>query len=411
MKKVLFIAYNFPPHGGPGVQRSLKFVKYLREFGWEPIVVSSAENAGVTQDEALLNDIPKDTAVYRVDAFSPGRMVAMAKRVRLDYPVRVMNVLLALPDPMRWWAWRAQRHVAEIIKKHKPDIVYTTSGPYSSHLLGRWIKEQFGLPWLADFRDPWSSNLVIPYPPGYRWLNRRLECSVLAKADAVSCVSEPWLNELRYVLGRSSEKFRVIENGFDPDDIVRHPPRENEKIFTITHLGSFYPNRRPDTFIEAVKELITEGKIDKHKIACRFVGENARNYVPQAEPFEPLGYVSHRAAQEFVGRTDALLLILAADRRNIGNYSGKIYEYIACNRPILGIVPPGGVAEKLIHDTRTGITVDGAVANIKRALLELYRMWLDGKNSFQPDWQEINRHTRFEATRLLAERFQTLSSR
>ncbi len=402
--KVLFIAYNFPPHGGAGVQRSLKFVKYLPELGWQPLVVTTTANASLVQDSSLLNDIPSQTPIIRIPGFSISRLQTQAIKYHLGRAVVGLNVLLQLPDATRFWAHQARKTVGRLIEEEKPQLIYTTSGPYSSHLLGLWAREQFKIPWFADFRDPWSKNLLLPYLPGYRTINRQIERRVLATADRIACVSEPWLMDLQANLGCCTEKFMVLTNGYDDADIQPFPLTTTAQ-FTLTHIGSFYRNRRPDKIIAAIKQLIASNRIPASKLRVLFVGKNARQHIPFEPPFITHDYIPHKQLDQIRQQSDAFLLILATSPENIGNHSGKLFEYIASNRPILGIVPSGGVAQQLITETKTGIAISDETDMITQAIEKLYYQWESRRVSWDPDWDKIQQYTRRHLTTQLATTF------
>jgi len=404
LPKVLFIAYNFPPHGGAGVQRSLKFVKYLPEFGWQPLVVTTTADASIVQDPSLLNDVPTQTPITRVPGFSISRLQAKATQYHLGRAAVGLNIFLQLPDATRFWAHQSRSTVARLIKQEKPQLIYTTSGPYSSHLLGRWARKQFHIPWFADFRDPWSKNLLLPYPPGYRTMNRKMEHRVLAAADRVACVSNAWLMDLQANLGCCVDKFMVLTNGYDDADIRPLSPTISTQ-FTLTHIGSFYRNRRPNKIITAVKQLIATNRISASKIRVLFIGKNARQHIPPTPPFETYDYVPHNELDRFRQQSNAMLLILATSPENIGNHSGKLFEYIASNRPILGIVPPSGAAQKLIEETKTGIAITDEVDMIAQAIERLYLEWEAGHSNWNPNWNEIQKYTRRNLTSQLATTF------
>ncbi|MDY7079290.1 MAG: glycosyltransferase family 4 protein [Chloroflexota bacterium] len=408
MKRVLFITYNFPPHGGAGVQRSLKFVKYLPKFDWQPLILTTTADASPVQDFSLLDDVPKGAPVWRVPGFSIARLQARLARHKLDKLAVALNLLLQVPDATRFWAQSTHTTISQIIQNERPQIIYTTSGPYSNHLAGMWAQRRFHIPWFADFRDPWSQNLLMPYLPGYRALNRRIERQVLAEADRVACVSEPWLDDLWKNLGEQPEKFIVLPNGYDETDIHPLPMPAKTDRFTLTHLGSFYRNRRPDALIQAVKLLVGSGRIPMSEIHVLFIGKNVRHSVPDAPPFDAQDYVAHKELHRFRGQTSAFLLILATSPDNIGNHSGKLFEYLASNRPILGIVPPGGVAEQLIKETRSGITVGGDVHAIADAIETLYRQWESGASDWNPNRDLIRQYTRRNLTARLAAEFDRL---
>ncbi len=409
MRRVLFIAYNFPPHGGAGVQRSVKFVKYLPEFGWRPLVLTTTADASPVQDSTLLNDVSADVPIRRVPGFSITRLQARLARHRMDRLAVALNLLLQIPDPTRFWARNTHAAISQIVQREKPHVIYTTSGPYSNHLVGLWARRRFHLPWLADFRDPWSQNLLMPYLPGYRAINRRMERQVLAEADCVACVSQPWLSDLQKNLGRQAEKFIVLPNGYDETDVQPLPPPTPTERFTLTHLGSFYHNRRPDALIQAIQLLIQTGRIPQSEIRVVFVGKNARQHVPDTPPFETHDYVPHKELDRFRNETSAFLLVLATSPDNVGNYSGKLFEYLALNRPILGVAPPGGVAEQLIHATRTGITANGDVSAIADAVEDLFRQYKSGAADWNPDWTIIRQYTRRNLTARLAAEFNRLA--
>lgn len=409
-RSVLFISYNFPPHGGAGVQRSTKFIKYLPEFGWQPIVITAATDANPVQDPSLFNDVPKGIPIHRVRGFSPLRFQEKAARYGLRKLAVFLTLLLQLPDAMRFWTYKARPTVAEIIERESPDVIYTTSGPNSAHLLGLWAKKNFNIPWFADFRDPWSSNQFRLYFPSYRTLNRFIERQVLAVADRVACVSKPCLRDLQSNLGAQAEKFIVLTNGYDEDDFdVSSNPAETGP-FTMTHLGSFSRLRRPDQFIQAVELLTQSQQIPPSDLRFRFIGKNARGNVPDHRPFEVFDYIPHQNLGKYRAETDAFLLILDTSSRNIGTYSGKLFEYIASDRPILGIVPPGGVAEALIQETQTGITVDGEPIAIANAIKALYDEWRHGNQGWHPNWGIIRQYTRRNLTARLAAEFESLSN-
>lgn len=409
-KKVLFVAYNFPPHGGAGVQRSAKFVKYLPDFGWQPLVVTTTADAGPVQDQSLLEDIPTDVPVWRIPGFSISRLRNRLACYGLGKLATVINLLLRIPDPALFWARNTHSTISRIIEKEHPQVIYTTSGPYSSHFVGMWARRRFHIPWFADFRDPWSRNLLMPYLPGYRALNRRIERQVLAEADRVACVSEPWLDDLRKNLGEQPEKFIVLSNGYDETDIQPLPAPAETDRFTLTHLGSLYRNRRPDALIQAVKLLVGSSRIPVSEARVLFIGKNVRHSVPDAPPFETQDYVAHKELDHFRAQTSVFLLILATSSDNIGNHSGKLFEYLASNRPILGIVPPGGVAEQLVKKTRTGITVGGDVYAIADAIETLYRRWKSGASDWNPNWDLIRQYTRRNLTSRLAAEFDRLAA-
>lgn len=406
--KVVFVAYSFPPHSGAGVHRSLKFVKYLPEFGWRPLVVTSGLHDGDGLDWSLAKQIPVSTPVHRVPGFSIRKLRARCSRWGLGKAATLLNLVLQTPDTALFWARNCRSLVLELVAAEKPDLIFTTSPPGSSHLLGLWARSRFGIPWFADFRDPWSGNLVVPYLPGYRRLNRRLERKVLAKADRVACVSDPWLDDLQANLGAWSGKFLTLPNGYDETDVAALPLPDESQPFTLTHIGSFYRNRRPESVVQAVKTLVRQGRIPEKDLRVVFVGRDAPSTVRCGGPFESVGYVPHNQLEPYRRRTDALLVILDASAENRGNCSGKLYECLACNRPILAVATPGGAAHQVIQESRTGVAVKDDVASIANAIERLYLARRGGNAQWDPDWSVIERHTRRKLTGRLAAEFDRL---
>jgi len=401
IKTVLFIAYNFPPHGGPAVQRSAKFVKYLHEFGWHPTVVAAAQDAAKVADYSLLKDVPQDVSVQRVSAFSMPSLQRAANRLRLGLTAVAVNVLLQLPDAARFWTYKVRPVVEDIIAHGKPAVVYTTSPPHSSHLVGAWVRRQYAIPWLADFRDPWSAAPGAPYLPGYKIANRLMERRVLDAADRVVCVTEPWLQVLKQNSDSVPAKFIAIPNGYDEEDFSSSS-RQPQESLVITFMGTLYRRQRPELFFRALQKLFDSGRIPPDRIKVRLVGRNLRARIPEIGEVEVSGYVPHETLQELRRDTDVLLLVLATSQNDAGTTSGKIYEYMASNRPILAIVPKNGVAQKLIEATRTGTAVDGDVDAIAQAIEQLYRQWQQGFPDWNPNWEVIKQYTRRNLTAKLA---------
>lgn len=408
MKTVLFITYNFPPCGGPSVQRSLKFAKYLPGLDWQPIVITTNARAYPIQDFSLENDIPPGTPIYRPTSWDVNSWRPAFRKLKLGKLHAAINTLFALPDGAIFWARMARPSVKQAIAVHQPQIVYTTSGPYSAHLLGLWIKKSFGLPWVADFRDPWSQNRIIHYPPGYRTLNRRMERQVLESADHIVTVSRPIAQSLGDLMGEANTPVSVIPNGYDPDDVPSLAPTETSK-FTITYTGKFTRLRRPDALVEAVTSLVDSGQIPADKIELIFAGSNLDAFIPSRPPFTKLGYLPHGELGALWQRSTMLLLVQDPSPENKGAYSAKLFEYLAANRPILAITSPSNVAADLIRQTQGGIVVSHDPAEIKTVLLDYYRAWRAGDVGHSPDWEIIHCFSRPELTAQLADIFNQLA--
>jgi len=290
----------------------------------------------------------------------------------------------------------------QIIQQEEVIAIYTTSAPYSTHLLGKWLKEQTGLPWLADFRDPWSANYLVPMLPGYRHLNRIMEKSVLLSADCIVSVSKPILDDFEKLVAPCNISLEEIPNGFDENEVFRLPKKEKSDVFRILYTGSFGLTRRPDSFIEALYELLNKQSIAAHEIEVTFVGQDMQKYIPTHPSLNALDYVNHRELHDLREASDALLLIIVDNPANLGTYTGKLFEYIALNRPIIAVAPKQGVATALIKNTKTGFVAGGESEDIQVALLKAIESWRSSWPDWQPDTKVIGNYSRQKQTERLA---------
>jgi glycosyltransferase involved in cell wall biosynthesis len=408
MKTVLFVAYNFPPAGGAGVQRSLKFIKYLPQFNWQPVVITTTPDAYAVCDESLWADVPAHTPIYRAKSYDINGHRSLFTRLRLGKLLTILNVALMLPDAAVFWARLARNAVRKAIKRHEPCLIYSSSGPASAHLLALWAKSEFELPWGADFRDPWSENQLIPYYPGYRAINRRMERRVLSLADCIVTVSKPLADDLSRLSGRRQPPVLVIENGYDDDEVVPLPPRPTER-FTITYTGTFSRLRRPDALVTAIDHLITDGQIPLDRICVAIAGKDTAKYIPGRPPFEQLGYLKHGELAELRLQTNLFLFVQDNVPESKGAFSGKLFEYLGANRPTLAITYPGNVGAQLVERARAGIATSYDPTEIATAILRYYRVWQSGDFGYAPDWNIIRQYTRRNLTARLASEFDRLA--
>jgi hypothetical protein len=400
-KTVLLIAYEFPPAGGPGVQRCLKFVKYLPEFGWQSVVVTATPKAYSVLDGSLCDDIPAGTPVYRVKSPDVNRLRPAFERVRLEKLISAINTGLMFPDAALPWAYLGRAAVRHVVEQHRPDVICSSSPPASTHMLGQWAHKTFGLPWITDFRDPWSADPLYPYYPGYRTLNRWLERGVLSNAMRIVTVSEPLVEMFRHLSGDPS-KVVQIGNGYDEPDVEVLPAPQTSR-FTITYTGGFSRLRPPNAFVSAVDQLITENLIPADDIRVVFAGKDTDRYIPCRPPFEHLGYLGHLELNALRRNSDLLLLIHGDTPESRWNYGGKLYEYMGCNRPTLVVARPDNVAAQLVERAGAGVAVSHNPSDIAAALLHYYHKWRSRDFTYTPDWDLIHQHTRRSLTQRLAE--------
>jgi len=397
MRKVLIITYYFPPAGGAGVQRTLKFVKYLREFGWEPVVLTAKNADYPAMDETLLQEVPEGVVVYRAPLFEPYRLYRRFTGKPMDQSTD-MATLTASPDHEKKWqerlsefiragffvpdarmAWRgpAVRLGAQILKQNDISIILSSAPPYTTHLIARKLARMTGLPWVADFRDSWIGWVSAPQwrPIWARRLEERMERTVLSEADRILSVSRGVQEDL---LSRHphlrDQRWLLLANGYDSEDFVGVPAMAKSERFTLTYTGSLYGRRNPAPLLQALQGMEPElaqrflvrivGRVDE-AILATIRGSSVRDC------FEHIPYVDHRSSIAYLLASDAALLIIDDAAETRGIVTGKVYEYIGAGLPILALAPEGDAAE-LIRQNHLGLVgspVDGPA--LQAALLRL----------------------------------------
>lgn len=410
---VLMIAYYFPPLGGAGVQRSLKFAKYLPLYGWQPYILTVLENHNL-QDLSLIEEIPEGLIVNRTPIL---RLPS-----RLPWRVRYfINRWLLTVDEQIGWLPFANSSGHKAIAEHKINLIYSTSAPYSAHLIARQLHHWTHLPWVADFRDPWMGNRFVHFPTAlHRWINQHLEQSVFHEADRMIMNTE---GARRYYLREYSdlpdEKFVTIPNGYDHDDI----PKQNQeikqsKIFSIVHMGSLYQKTRSSKyFLTALHMALETGRLPQDKIRVRFIGNIDRETLMLVNHFKLdgnvdfMGYLPHRKALSQLLAADLLLLIASYGAGSDLFVPAKLYEYMAIGKPILCLAEPGDCVD-LILKARSGVIAPpNDVEKITNQLVSLYQLWQNGNLFITPDQQLIRNFELKQLTGQLACIFDDLAGK
>ncbi|MGN1318355.1 MAG: glycosyltransferase family 4 protein [Lachnospirales bacterium] len=415
MRKVLIIANQFPPMGGSGVQRSVKFVKHLRSFGYEPVVFTREEGNMPLKDETLLKDIPTGVKIYKTKPYELPEMTGIMR-----IPGKVLGKFI-IPDTARFWMEKSKKKVLEVIKKENIDLIYTTSAPYSDHLLGLYIKKKMpNIKWVVDFRDEWTNNpytLDNPYNPIRTKIEKKMENRVLNTADML-ITNTPVMRE-NFVKNHNlkGDNFFVIPNGYDIEDFkdMDCENKPNNTKLTMVYTGALYGRRKPDTFFEALKELKEEGKIDGNKILVKLIGNYHKDKLQAqidsfglTEQFEIVGYVPHNVCIKHQIDADVLVLIEGSGRGANAFYTGKIFEYMNTNRPVLAILPEGAASD-LVKESRIGIVANtDRIDEIKANIKLYYDKWVSGELDFEPDRNVIEGFERKVLTQKLAEIFDKL---
>ena len=432
LPRVLVVSYYFPPAGGPGVQRVLKTVRYLRGAGFEPVVLTVDDGAFPSRDAGLAADVPDGVEVIRTRAPDPfalyarltgrdgvptGSVDGRGPMSRLALWVRA-NVFL--PDARVGWVPFARqagrRRLGQSARLADPFAAVVTSGPpHSVHLVGRRLQKT-GVPWIADFRDPWTDiNFYhdLPMSHAARALDRRLERRVLRQADAVTTVSPTWARLLERQGRLAPGTVEVVHNGVDEADRVEGEAVRSD-AFVLAHVGSLYATRNPDAVWQAIRQLRAGGRADR--LVIRLVGRTDAAVLQSAQasgaPVEAVPYVTHADAVREQARAALLLLSIEPFPADAGMITGKLYEYLASGRPVLGVGPAQGDAAALLAETAGGTMharddVDGLAAEIDRQ----YRAWDAGTPLAGAAWPAVAPYTRRAQTERLADVVRGLQAR
>lgn len=416
MEKILFIAYHYPPQGGAGVQRTLKFTKYIRKYGWEPVILTISEKVFGPTDPTLLSDVPPGAIVERTSAFSIMNWWPFFNKFKLQKLISFIDQYLLIPDGKIIWQFAARKNARKLIRKHNIKLIFTTSGPYSAHLLGLHLKKKFPeISWLADFRDEWTTNPGV-YLNRIRfnrlrlYIENKMENKVCQSADGIIALSQKMKERIGGKNIVIDKKMHLICNGFDPADFLNlsKGPRD-EDVFTITYSGSFYGYQDPCFFFRAVRELLSEGAIDEQKLLLQFIGDNESVVKANAELYDLenvvkiYGYLEHKESLNVLYSSDALLLIVGCAINTKSVYTGKIFEYARIMKPVLGLVPPDGLAAEFIRDINCGVVIDGEDFDaVKQGIKDFFEAYLSDTLKFEINRNQLERYNREKLTARLS---------
>ena len=391
-KKLLMIAYYFPPLGGSGALRPFKLAKYLPDFGWNPIVLT-VKNPDwyYAYDPSLLQELPPEVEVVKDFMLRSAWIYRILNPLRIQKFDTVLRRHFIQPDDQMGWIPFGYLRAIKLLNIHSVKIIYSTSAPLSCHLIAYLIKKKTGIPWIADFRDEWFENPEFNFPTIFhRKLHYKLENLIVNSCDKV-ITAAPIFGQLLAKHTIDRKKILTITMGFDLDDF---PKRENKrkKRFVLAFSGLFYGSFRPNNFLKAVEELIAEKKISPEKIKVMFIGANTEsdtNFTDTHGICEFKGFVTHKKSLQYLSEADALLLLLSKERgENV--IPSKTFEYMASKKPILAIVPSEGKVAKIIRKSNTGIIADfDNIKEIKTAYYQLYCQWKNKKVEFYPIRKEV----------------------
>ena len=423
-KKILIITYYWPPSGGSGVQRWLKFVKYFHQLGWEPIVYTPENPSFTTQDTSLLKDIPASVEVIKLPIWEPydvffefSKLFGKKDIKQSDFVTTGRKSIFQkistfirgnffIPDARIFWVKPSATFLYDFIKSNQIEKIITTGPPHSVHLIGLKLKKKNpSLKWVADFRDPWTEwDLLdtLSLTSIARSIHRKQERNVLQKADRVITIAPYHVDRLEVLSGR---KVDLITNGFDEDDF-KNIHRSRTDKFTIRHVGIVDELRDPRPVMEAIKELCNSDAHFAAHVQIEFIGNvntTFKEFVEQDTVLTKVtrfvGQMPHSQLLDLYGKTDLQLLVLAYTAIAPGNLPGKFFEYLASGNPILAIGPVDGDAAAVLIKTKAGEIFERSdKTGIQKSILTYFNNWKEGTRVVDRD---VSSYTREKLTQQL----------
>ena len=420
MKRVLLITYYWPPSGGAGVQRVLKLVKYFRQAGWEPVVFTADNAAYPILDPSLLEDVPQGQEVWRSPIWEPyewyKRFTGQGKKEQVysgfmnEEKGLSLTQKLAIwvrgnffiPDARAFWIRPASRSLIDRLRTEPVDAILSSGPPHSVHMIARRVHAATGLPWVADFRDPWTNIDFYDQLMLSGWADRRhrrMEAAVMREATALSTVSWTWEREFQALGARHTE---VITNGFDEEDFPQEPSAP-EPGFVFNYIGFLNADRNNSVLWAAFGELCKENPGLRAALRFRFVGKADHVVFRDLEReglldlAERIDYVPHHEALGFLTRARHLILLINDVPNAMGHIPGKTYEYLGSRRPILCIGPENSDAATVIRSCEAGEVCGFEDKEaMKRVISRWFEAWQAGQNLSTTG--DISRFTRRGAT-------------
>jgi galactitol-specific phosphotransferase system IIB component len=421
-KKILIITYYWPPAGGPGVQRWLKFVKYLPDFDIQPIVYIPENPTYPIVDENLIKEVSEKTIVLKQKIFEPYQLASFfsknktkkissgiipnqKKQSFLDKLFLWIRGNLFIPDARVFWVKPSVSYLENYILENNIDTIITSGPPHSLHLIGLELKHKLNVKWFADFRDPWTT---IGYHKALRLSryaakkHKNLESKVLNSADSIIVTSKTTKTEFQAI---TNKPIAVITNGYDTENITK---QTLDSKFSLAHIGSFLSERNPCILWECLVEMIEEVPDFKSHLEIKLIGAVSQEVLETISQYQlnsflnNLGYVSHNQAIEHQKKSQVLLLIEIDSKDTKSIIPGKLFEYMVSNRPIVAIGPKDSDFAEIITSTNTGVFFDySEKLKLKSVLLDFYNQFLNG--NLKSNGVGLQKYSRKNLTKELAQ--------
>ena len=423
--KVLIITYYWPPAGGPGVQRWLKFVKYLPDFGIQPVVYIPENPTYPIVDENLVKEVSEKAIILKQRIFEPYQLASFLSKNKtkkissgiipnqkkqsfLDKTFLWIRGNLFIPDARVFWVKPSVAYLEKYILENNIDTIVTSGPPHSLHLIGLELKQKLDLKWFADFRDPWTT---IGYHKSLRLSSfaakkhKTLEHQVLNTADTIIVTSKTTKTEFQAI---TNKPIAVITNGYDTENVEK---QTLDSKFSLAHIGSFLSERNPLILWESLVELLNEITDFKSHLEVKLIGAVSQEVLETITQFglntylNNLGYVSHADAIAHQRKSQVLLLIEIDSEDTKSIIPGKLFEYMVSNRPIIAIGPKGSDFAEIITETNTGVFFDySEKMKLKSVILDFYNQFLEGK--LQANGVGLQRYSRKNLTKELSQLIQ-----
>jgi hypothetical protein len=430
--KVLILTYYWPPGGGAGVQRWLKFSKYLREFNYEPVIYTAENPEYPSIDESLLKDVPDNITVLKTRVWEPYKLYKRFTFQKKGHRINAgflnkdkkkglgerISVWIRgnwfIPDARKFWIRPSIRYLVHYLKDHPVSLMVSTGPPHSLHMIACGVAKKMNIPWVADFRDPWTQidfyqDLLLG--PRADRKHRLLERKVLTSANVVTVVSHDMKRQFEEM---GFQNIRVIPNGFDKDDFDV-PVQNTDPEFSLTHIGTIVPSRNPDTLWVVLSELIKENKDLADDLVIRMIGAIDFSVTRSLEELNlgawvrTVDYLPHQEAVGLLKRSQVLLLLINNTSNAKGILTGKFFEYMNSGRPILAIGPTDGEAAHILEETGTGVIVGfNDRVKLKNLILDYYNKYRLGE--LNVDAKSIDKYSRKSLTGRMSELFTEILS-
>lgn len=413
VKKVLYIAYYWPPCGGIGVVRNLKFVKYFRQHGWEPIIYAPENASYPIIDPSTAHDLPAGVTILKTPIFEPYGLFNLSKGKKSGEQVKDVFLVdgakksmmhqiglwvranLFIPDARAFWIKPSIAYLRKYLKQHQVDAIISYGPPHSMHVIAKTLHQEFGIPWLSDWQDPWSEiDYFEKFPMTQSSMNKhlRLEKEVITNADALVMVSKSWCKDLEKLSGRS---VHYIPFGYDESDFA-NVTRTKDTHFTISHFGMLGIDRNPMNLWTALQELVLEIPTFGQHLRIHLAGHVDSTVFESIEKVAltpMLRYDKQINKSELFGylvNSNVQLVLINMPKKglkynNKGRIPAKVFECIGSKQPVLAIGPTDGDVAGIIAETQTGVTCayDDATT-IKQTIKNWYNNWLNDSPSTNP---------------------------